>query len=57
MQNLSLMAFMSVGKDVKEVLHALNDWGMTALEEVSPTRYIGPVWPPAPAVGLKSTVL
>jgi DNA-directed RNA polymerase II subunit RPB2 len=39
-KNLALMAFISVGKDVKEVLHSLNDWGMMALEEVSPARCV-----------------
>lgn len=39
-QNLALMAYISVGSEVQEVLHALDDWGMTSLEQVAPSRYV-----------------
>ena len=32
------MAYISVGSEVQEVLHALDDWGMTTLEQVAPQR-------------------
>ncbi len=38
-QNLALMSYISVGSEVQEVLHALDDWGMTNLEQVAPQRY------------------